>query len=66
MPEDPHQLEEGWVVVFRNGLRLKVKTEASSVAESVKPVLQLEAVRGKVFGEAFGAWFGVAKKERLD
>ncbi|CAK9037583.1 unnamed protein product [Durusdinium trenchii] len=27
MGEDPHTLEEGWVVVFRNGLRLKVHTE---------------------------------------
>ena len=29
MGEDPHTLEEGWVVVFRNGLRLKVHTEVA-------------------------------------
>ena len=27
MSDDPRELEEGWVVVMKNGLRLKVKTE---------------------------------------
>lgn len=27
MSDNPHDLEEGWVVVMKNGLRLKVKTE---------------------------------------
>jgi len=27
MSDNPHELEEGWVVVMRNGLRLKVHTE---------------------------------------
>eukprot|EP00435_Cladocopium_sp_Y103_P004249 s495_g1.t1 len=27
MSDNPHELEEGWVVVMKNGLRLKVKTE---------------------------------------
>ena len=26
---EPHELEEGWVVVLKNGLRLKVHTEAA-------------------------------------
>ena len=29
MSDNPHELEEGWVVVMRNGLRLKVHTEVS-------------------------------------
>ena len=29
MPKHADELEEGWVVVLRNGLRLKVKTAAA-------------------------------------
>jgi hypothetical protein len=29
MSDNPHDLEEGWVVVMKNGLRLKVKTEVA-------------------------------------